>query len=249
MLGRVLIIYLLFTPFAQAIIEPIECGNFDETSALTKEQNKSYPKAGVKYSIISSDIEAFLKPLISEYKLERNEPNLSFNEVMKRADFAWSEEQYEAVDDQSGTYLIKRLIATLDNDELKIRVAEITPDVVFRINDGMLVSSNRGEFGGELIHIDSEGKLRLLGDMRVEDIYKMPFGVVIVSGLAHMSTNISEIHLFKNGSLTKLFNLLSAPRSSWILQNGDLLINSPPTGSQVLTNEGTLKRVRCSTSN
>ncbi len=79
----------------------------------------------------------------------------------------------------------------------------------------------------------------------MEDIYEMPIGVVIVSGMAHMHTTTAEIHLFNNGSVTKLFNLLGAPRTSWLLPSGELLINSPPHGSQVLTKSGMLKRVVC----
>ena len=74
----------------------------------------------------------------------------------------------------------------------------------------------------------------------------MPFGLVVTSGLAHMMSNEGEVNLITNQfKLTKLFSLIGMPKSSWKLDNGDLLINSYPSGSQVLTKLGYLKRVEC----
>jgi len=67
-----------------------------------------------------------------------------------------------------------------------------------------------------------------------------------MSGLAHMSSSEGEVNLITNQfKLTQLFSLIGVPKSSWKLNNGDLLIKSYPSGSQVLTKSGYLKRVEC----
>lgn len=132
------------------------------------------------------------------------------------------------------------------NNKVAIEHQTIQPHVVFKIGSNIIAGSNNGEFGGELVLIEENGNVSHIAEMNVEDIYQMPFGVVLTSGLAHMSSNFGDIHIIQDDfKLEKLYGLVGAPRSSWLLNNGDLLINSYPTGSQVLTKAGYLKRVKC----
>jgi hypothetical protein len=50
--------------------------------------------------------------------------------------------------------------------------------------------------------------------------------------LAHLRSNDGEINLVtKDFKLENLYNLVGMPSTSWILHNGDWLINSYPWGS------------------
>lgn len=154
---------------------------------------------------------------------------------------------FELVDKETAKYKksFPRRSPNADN-KVAIEHQTIQPHVVFKIGSNIIAGSNNGEFGGELVLIEEDGNVLHVAEMNVEDIYQMPFGVVLTSGLAHMSSNFGDIHIIQNDfKLEKLYGLVGAPRSSWLLNNGDLLINSHPTGSQVLTKAGYLKRVKC----
>ncbi|MDX3775521.1 hypothetical protein QE250_15495, partial [Chromatiaceae bacterium AAb-1] len=132
------------------------------------------------------------------------------------------------------------------DDKVAIEHQTIQPHVIFKIGSNIIAGSSNGEFGGELVLIDGDGKVSHIQEMNVEDIYQMPFGIVVTSGLAHLSSNYGDIHLIDGDfKVEKLFGLVGMPRSSWLLDNGDLLINSYPSSSQVLTKAGYLKRVSC----
>jgi hypothetical protein len=109
-----------------------------------------------------------------------------------------------------------------------------------------ITGSNNGEFGGELLLIDENDKITLIERMNVKDIFEMPFGLVVTSGLAHLSWNYGDIHFINSDfEIEKLYSLVGMPVSTWHLESGDLLINSYPSGSQVLTKNGYMKRVQC----
>lgn len=154
---------------------------------------------------------------------------------------------FELVDKETGKYKksFPRRSPYMDN-KATIEHQIIQPHVVFKIGSNIIAGSNNGEFGGELVLIEDNGNISHIAEMNVENIYQMPFGVVLTSGLAHMGSNFGNIHIIQDDfKLEKLYGLVGAPRSSWLLSNGDLLINSHSTGSQVLTKAGYLKRVKC----
>lgn len=154
---------------------------------------------------------------------------------------------FELVDKETSKYKksFPRRLSHTDN-KVVIEHQTIQPHVVFKIGSNILAGSNNGEFGGELVLIGGNGNVSHIAEMNVEDIYQMPFGVVLTSGLAHMSSNFGDIHVIQDDfKLVKLYGLVGAPESSWLLSNGDLLVNSRPAGSQVLTKAGYLKRVQC----
>jgi len=154
---------------------------------------------------------------------------------------------FELIDKETGKYKksFPRRSPSTDN-KVAIEHQIIQPHVIFKIGADIVAGSNNGEFGGELVLIEENGNVSHIAEMNVEDIYQMPFGVVVTSGLAHMSSNYGDIHIIQdNFKLEKLYGLVGMPKSSWLLSNGDLLINSHPRGSQVLTKAGYLKRVKC----
>jgi len=158
---------------------------------------------------------------------------------------------FELIDRTTGKYK-KYFPSRSHNSENKAVIENqiIQPEIIINLGNNIITGSNRGEFGGELLLIDESDKVTLIKEMNVEDIYEMPFGLVVTSGLAHMMSNYGDLHLISNDfKIQKLYSLVGKPKSSWLLENGDLLINSFPSGSQVLTKGGFMKRVQCIANN
>ncbi|MBQ4836622.1 hypothetical protein [Pseudoalteromonas luteoviolacea] len=159
---------------------------------------------------------------------------------------------FKLLDKKTGKYSKTQVVRSYQEQagkSYKIEKVTVQPPWVVNVDGEILIGTNNGEFGGELLRVDKANNMTLLEQMNVEDVYKMPFGVVVTSGLAHLSSNTGKISLLTpDFKLETLFGLIGSPQSSWLLGNGDLLINSYPKGTQVLTKKGYLKRVKCATS-
>lgn len=220
----IVILFLYSFSLSANIFEDISCGEYDASIY----PNKTQFKGSVGREISEIGIEEF------------------FNEVDK-IDPAEPQWLFSLADRKTGKYKKSFPRKSPNNDSgVVIEHQTIQPHLIYRVGDNILAGSNNGEFGGSLVLIDKNNKVTLIEEMNVEDIYEMLFGLVITSGLAHMSWNYGDIHLVnKNFKLEKLYSLVGMPQSSWLLGNGDLLINSYPSGSQVLTKSGYMKRVQC----
>jgi len=222
------IVIFLLPFFVQAeIFEKINCGSYDAST---------YPNKIKFKGVITSSIENFgTHEFMNELSKLGQKTELGPDMILK------------LVDRNTGKFE-KSFLRKLPNVDGGIAVERqiIQPDLIVNLGSNLLVGTNNGEFGGELVLINANDKVVLIGEMNVEDIYEMPFGLVVTSGLAHMMSNEGEVNLITNQfKLIKLFRLIGMPKSSWKLKNGDLLINSYPSGSQVLTKSGYLKRVEC----
>ena len=128
--------------------------------------------------------------------------------------------------------------------------AEVHPNVATPAFDGWLLGGNRGEFGGELMYqMGYDGEIHKLLDENVEDLYKLPFGFVATTGLAHMGDDGGALYLVtRTGKelpkASKLAELPAAPGTSWFLRSGNVLINTS-SGSVILSKERELHAVRC----
>ena len=135
------------------------------------------------------------------------------------------------------------------NGDRTIRQVRYVPDVSLAAFGGWLLGDNRGEWGGELLFRPSKGKDVVLEQDNIKDIYVMPFGIVATAGLAHMSANHGLVYLVgmspKGAPVSRrLHGLPGAPRSSWLLNTGELLINTTD-GSVLLKNDASLAPVKC----
>lgn len=125
----------------------------------------------------------------------------------------------------------------------------IPPDIAIQAFNGWLLGGNRGEWGGELTYfVTKTNTHRLVGD-NVENIYQMPFGFVAITGLAHGGLDDGSIFVVTQTESNipiakKLYSLPSAPVSSWLLESGDLLVNTRQ-GSVILKRSGVLKPFDC----
>lgn len=124
-----------------------------------------------------------------------------------------------------------------------------TPHVAIKTTHGWLSGISHGEFGGAIVHHKSDGSIEIVAKAVVEDMYEMPFGIVVTEGLAHLSSNRGSILLINDTAtgfeVNTIHGLPGMPTSSWKLPNGDLLINTHKRGSLVLNQHAQLQLVQC----
>ena len=140
-------------------------------------------------------------------------------------------------------------VVGFDENGRNVEVIDETPVVAVQVGEGWLLGSDRGEWGGALIYRSPEGKDTTLIKDNIEDVYKFPFGYVVTTGLSHMGLNDGSIYVVTNENgefkAEKLHGLVSAPKTSWILDNGGLLINMWGGVSAIFSTDGSLRRVNC----
>ncbi len=124
------------------------------------------------------------------------------------------------------------------------------PSVALRTDDGWLVGSNRGEWGGELMFIDAKQHVEQLLEVNVEDIYRLGDRYVAVTGIAHLSINnglLLELSRSATGewSTQPWRALPGAPATSYLLSSGELLVNVLGGGSIVVDVDGNMRMAAC----
>lgn len=124
------------------------------------------------------------------------------------------------------------------------------PKVALRGDGGWLAGSNRGEWGGELVYIADKTSVTKILDRNVEDIYEFGTGYIATTGLAHLGQNNGIIYqlLHKEDGpwqTTEWIVLPGAPRSSWFVETGELLINTHNGGSILLSQDGSMRMASC----
>lgn len=129
------------------------------------------------------------------------------------------------------------------------RIVQV-PDVAMKVDSGWLVGSSRGEFGGELMHISSSGEASKVLEANIEGIHFLGSKIVAITGLAHMGFNRGRVYRLdaENGGAWKAsvwVVLPGASRSSWIVETGELLINTHGGGSILLSEEGRMRMAPC----
>jgi hypothetical protein len=109
-------------------------------------------------------------------------------------------------------------------------VTEIRAKPDFRLSafGGELLGSDRGEWGGELVFRDRGGAIHPLTNGNVRGIVRMPFGIVVFTGLAHLGS--SGGHLYSvvrraDGALvaTLMRDLGGSPEAIRWTTRGDLV--------------------------
>lgn len=124
------------------------------------------------------------------------------------------------------------------------------PHVAIMAFDGWLLGADKGEFGGGIIYEKVDASQIFLANENVEDIFQMPFGFVATTGYWHMMDDggMGSLMLvtMQRGTpvAKKIFDLPAAAASSWLLANGDLLVNTSK-GSFVLGADMSLKPIKC----
>ena len=143
-------------------------------------------------------------------------------------------------------------IIEVNQDNMVEHVAEIKqiPDVALKVPDGWLVGSDRGEWGGELIHIPERGVGNVLYEENIEDIYLLGSQLVATSGMAHMMLNDGFlVRIDKNDTgryvATPWKRLPASPGTSWLIDGGNLLVNTYSGGSVIIDADGNFRMAEC----
>jgi HEAT repeat protein len=102
-----------------------------------------------------------------------------------------------------------------------------TPDRGIEVDDGYLVSSRRGEFGGELVFIGNNNSRLTLCEDNIFNIFKGKFGIIVISDEFYEHSFITKVYKNKNGKwgAVRWKSLPGSYISSYLLDDGKLLIN------------------------
>jgi HEAT repeat protein len=108
--------------------------------------------------------------------------------------------------------------------------AEMGEQCGIEVNDGYLIGSDRGEWGGEIRFVDFKGHSRVIVRANTEAIYQTSQGVMAVTGLAHLGTNngcVYKINKGADGRWTAIAwrTFPGAPKFSRALKDGRILIS------------------------
>ncbi|MFL0798443.1 MAG: hypothetical protein K6L73_13250 [Cellvibrionaceae bacterium] len=123
------------------------------------------------------------------------------------------------------------------------------PDVAIQVDGGWLAGSDRGEWDGELMYIPDDGKtVKLLSD-NVTDLYLFGDHYIALAGLVHITMNRGSIYSIKRSDnawyVGNWISLPGAPKSSWLVETGELLINTYDAGSILLSESGGMRMAPC----
>jgi HEAT repeat protein len=144
----------------------------------------------------------------------------------------------------------KVIEVTPDNMVEHRNLVEQVPHVALRVDGGWLVGSDRGEWGGELMFIGDDGVKQLVLDQNVEDIYRLGDKYVATTGLAHLTMNegdLVELDRDQSGRWnSKIWKVLpGAPRASWLVEGGELLVKTVDGGTILISPDGGMRMATC----
>ncbi len=138
---------------------------------------------------------------------------------------------------------------TEDNMVEHVEKIKQIPDLALRVPDGWLVGADRGEWGGELVHISSSGESTVIFEGNVADIFFVGDQIVATSGQAHFLSRgvLLAIDEPKPGRYTAVpwKRLPAAPASSWLIEGGELIINTYGGGSVIVDENGSMRMAEC----
>jgi len=100
---------------------------------------------------------------------------------------------------------------------------------VLQTSDGWLIGSDAGEFGGGLWWFSRDGgETRKLLSENVKAIYETPKGIIVLTGLAHLSLNDGGVYTFSatqdEVKIKWLVPIGRSPEASSLDGNGNILI-------------------------
>lgn len=132
--------------------------------------------------------------------------------------------------------------------ETRTPIREV-PHVAVRVEDGWIVGTNRGEWGGEIAFVPDKGDARTLARENVRDLHRVGDRIVATTGIAHLSLNQGGVFEVRRGDggkwrATPWVSLPFVPDSAWPTQDGELWVNVGG-GSLLVGPNGRLKPAPC----
>lgn len=142
------------------------------------------------------------------------------------------------------------MVMTQENMQEHVEKIRQVPEVALKVSDGWLVGSDRGEWGGELVHLPTRGAHDVVCEANVRDIFRLGDRLVAVTGTAHMLFNSGTLlRVERNDSgryiATPWKRLPAAPATSWLIGRDRLLINTLGGGSVIVDASGELRMAAC----
>jgi hypothetical protein len=123
------------------------------------------------------------------------------------------------------------------------------PHVALRVDDGWIVASDRGEWGGEMVFVPDLGKAYGLHDGNTSDLHRLGNRIVAVAGNGHM-TSRGRVYLLERGGdgrwqARPWREMPSWIGDSWLTPGGELALASHGRGTVLLASDGTLRMAPC----
>lgn len=118
------------------------------------------------------------------------------------------------------------------------------PDVALHLDDGWLIGSDDGEWGGELMYIDDAKRMEVVAIQNIQGLHRLGSRVVVVSGLAHMSNYGAIYELVRQGTDWRIQpwrGLPAAPAGSSMTTSGELLVQTSGGGAILITPSGAMR--------
>lgn len=138
-------------------------------------------------------------------------------------------------------------IVTFGEDGGTLREVPQVPDVGLRVHDGWLVGSDRGEWGGELVHLDLSLEQHLVLEANVIGVFEGHGAILVVTGRGGLPDAglVYRASMGQGGEWTasEWVTLPGAPYSAAV-QEGALLIHCAG-GSVLLFADGDLQMKEC----
>lgn len=124
------------------------------------------------------------------------------------------------------------------------------PNVVLPVGDGWLLGSDRGEFGGELVHRARDGSTTRLLQENVHDIFRVGNRIIAVTGIAHMIINrgmLVDVSPSGEGGwvATPWRRLPGQPEASWRVSDDELLVKTRRGGTIIASSNGDMRMADC----
>lgn len=124
------------------------------------------------------------------------------------------------------------------------------PGVALRLDDGWLVGTSEGEWGGELVFIEDGDRTKVIATQNVRGIHRLGSRVVVLSGLAHLSSNrgvaFELVRQDKDWQLQTWRGLPAAPIKNSMTASGDLLVQTAGGGTLLIAPNGAMRMAPCS---
>ncbi|MCH9693196.1 MAG: HEAT repeat domain-containing protein [Gammaproteobacteria bacterium] len=143
-----------------------------------------------------------------------------------------------------------KIEVTNENMVEHVEYVQQVPELALRVPSGWFVGADRGEWGGELVYIPTRGENVVLSEGNIEDIFPLGDQLVATSGLAHLFSNQGVLLRINEAGRSKYLvtpwkRLPAAPISSWLIEGGELLVNTNSGGSIIVNGDGIIRMAEC----
>jgi len=197
---------------------------------------------GIKSPKVKS-VELVQEPL--ESKLYKSAAPAKMRELSYRRESIWTGPSDRKTQKTAREY---GATITVNDDGLATyrKPVEQVPDVALRVENGWLVGSDRGEWGGELVFVGDDGQRTNVRQGNVDDLFDLGGKYIAITGLSHLTINYGRVYQVESSESgqwsCKLWRTLpGAPRSCGKLPSGEIFISTSGGGDIILSQDGTFR--------